>query len=136
MAEFTRGGHGGLLRQVASYGVIGVTSAAFDAGVFWLIVAHSQVPPQAANVVSVSSGIMLSFSLNRVFTFDRRDHTMSRFIVFVLVGLVGLALSAAILAGGMHFGLRPIAAKGVSIVVVAAVQFTLNREVTFSDRGA
>lgn len=136
MGEFTRGGPGGLLRQVASYGVIGVMSAALDAGVFWLIVAHSQVPPQVANVVSVSSGILLSFSLNRVFTFDRRDHTLSRFSVFALVGLVGLALSAAILAGGMHFGLGPLAAKGLSIVVVAAVQFILNREVTFSTRRA
>jgi putative flippase GtrA len=136
MGEFTRAGPGGLLRQVASYGVIGVTSAALDAGVFWLLVAQSQVPPQVANVVSVSCGITLSFSLNRVFTFDRRDHTISRFVVFALVGLVGIALSAAILAGGMHLGLAPLAAKGLSIVVVAAVQFTLNRQVTFSNRGA
>lgn len=136
MGELTTGGHGGLLRQAASYGVIGVTSAALDAGVFWLMVAHSQVPPQIANVVSVSCGITLSFSLNRVFTFDRRDHTILRFIVFALVGLVGLALSAAILAAGMHLGLGPLAAKGLSIVVVAAVQFTLNRQVTFSSRRA
>ena len=136
MGQSKRDGPGGLFRQVASYGVIGVTSAALDAGIFWLIVAYSQVPPQVANIVSVSCGITLSFSLNRVFTFDRRDHTISRFTVFASVGLVGLALSAAILAAGMQLGLSPLAAKGLSIVVVAAVQFTLNRQVSFSKRRA
>jgi putative flippase GtrA len=123
-----------LLQQVASYGVIGLASAGLDVVLFWLMVNHTQVPPQLANVASVSTGIVLSFSLNRVFTFNRRDYTLQRLLVFVVVGLIGMGVSAAILAAGLHFGMAAIGAKGISVFVVAAVQFVLNRGVTFSDR--
>ncbi len=120
-----------LLRQVLSYGIIGVTSALLDATVFWLLFTFASAPAHVANVVGISCGISLSFSLNRIFTFDRRDRVASRFAVFFAVGLGGMALSAVLLEAGMLLGFPAMGVKLFTIPVVAALQFVLNRTVTF-----
>jgi putative flippase GtrA len=120
-----------LLRQMVSYGVIGLGSAGLDALVFWLLISFASAQPQVANVAGVLCGIAMSFSLNRLFTFHVRDKVVVRFAVFFGVGLIGLALSAGILAVGLRLGLSAMTTKACSIVLVAAVQFVLNRSVTF-----
>ncbi len=120
-----------LFRQLFSYGVIGVVSALLDTTVFWVLTTRTVTPPQAANVVGISCGITLSFVLNRAFTFSARDRTLQRFAIFVAVGLCGMALSAAILAIGIRLGFALMPIKLFSVVVVAIVQFTLNRTITF-----
>jgi putative flippase GtrA len=73
----------------------------------------------------------LSFWLNRAFTFRVRDRALARFATFWAVGLGGLALSALILQTGLSLGLPAMRVKLVSILIVASVQFALNRTITF-----
>ena len=122
---------GTLLRQMVSYGVIGAFCATVDTSLFWVLVTTTRVPAQSANVAGVLTGITLSFTLNRRFTFTVHDRTMVRFATFLTVGLLGLGLSAALLAIGLHLGFPSLAVKIVSVGVVALVQFLLNRTVTF-----
>jgi putative flippase GtrA len=91
---------------------------------------------QLANAVGVCLGITLSFTLNRLFTFEARDETLRRFAIFFGVGMIGLALSAAILAAGTRLGFSAIVVKGCAVVLVAAVQFVLNRTITFRAKRA
>lgn len=114
-----------------SYGVIGVVSASLDATVFWLLVSFRETPPQVANAIGICCGITLSFLLNRAFTFRVRDRAGQRFATFLAVGLGGLVLSALVLQLGMQFGLRIMEAKLLSVALVAATQFILNRTITF-----
>ena len=120
-----------LVRQAASYGAIGVLSAGLDAALFQLLTAALGWRPWLANPVSVHLGILTSFLLNRRFTFARRDRTARRLLRFYAVGLLGLALSQAVLWAGLALGLAPLAAKLPGICLAAAVQFGLNRRVTF-----
>ncbi|PKQ20567.1 MAG: hypothetical protein CVT66_04450 [Actinobacteria bacterium HGW-Actinobacteria-6] len=118
-------------REVLSYGVIGVLSASTDAIIFWSLTTRFALDPQLANAAGVVCGITLSFWLNRAFTFRVRDRALARFATFWAVGLGGLALSALILQTGLSLGLPAMRVKLVSILIVASVQFALNRTITF-----
>jgi putative flippase GtrA len=123
-----------LIRQVISYGLIGLASAGLDATVFWLLVSFTRSAPQLANAVGICCGITMSFSLNRRFTFDSHDQVLRRFALFAVIGLCGLALSAFILAVGLRMGYPAMTVKLFSVALVAAMQFVLNRTVTFRVR--
>jgi putative flippase GtrA len=101
---------------------------------FELSVVMPVLAPQLANIVGISRGITLSFWLNRAFTFRVRDRTLARFAVFWGVGLTGLAPSAAILEAGLRLGFSAMNVKLVSVFAVAAVQFVLNRSITFRSK--
>jgi len=123
-----------LVRQMFSYGVIGVLSASTDAAIFWLLITRVGLAPQAANVVGIGCGITMSFWLNRAFTFGVRDRALARFAVFWGVGLAGLALSALVLEVGLRLGYPAMNVKLFSVVIVAAAQFILNRSITFRNK--
>jgi len=120
-----------LVRQIVFYGAIGTLSASTDAAIFWVLSSQTNVPLQLANAIGIAVGITMSFWLNRAFTFRVSDKAMARFATFWAVGLTGLVLSAIILEVGLRAGFEPMRVKLVSVVIVAATQFVLNRTITF-----
>lgn len=124
----------GFFRTLILYGIIGGVSSGLDALVFALLVRGMGVNQFAANTISIHCGIFLSFFLNSRYNFKKTDDFWSRFIPFYLTGLFGLALSQGILWLGGHIGADAIITKLVSIVIVALVQFFINRAVAFRDK--
>ncbi len=102
--------------------------------VFSLLFKKFGVNEFAANTISVHCGIFLSFFLNSRYNFKKTDDFKGRFIPFYLTGLFGLALSHGILWLGIHFNFDPLLTKLASIVIVALVQFFINRAVAFRDK--
>lgn len=72
-----------LMKQIASYGIIGVISSGVDAVLFAIFVYAWGWFPFVANVLSVSVGITISFILNRKFTFKITDYTIRRYLLFL-----------------------------------------------------
>ena len=122
------------LRNLILYGIIGGVSSGLDALVFALLVKGLNVNQFIANTISIHCGIFLSFFLNSRYNFKKTDDFWGRFIPFYLTGLFGLALSQGILWLGGHFGADALITKLVSIVIVALVQFFINRSVAFRDK--
>lgn len=120
-----------LMKQIASYGIIGVISSGVDAVLFATFVYVWGWFPFVANVLSVSVGITISFILNRKFTFKITDYTICRYLLFFGVGMIGLCISEAILFGGQLMSMNAMLTKLVSIVLVAIVQFILNKLISF-----
>lgn len=120
-----------LLRQMLSYGVIGLISSGTDALLFALFVYVFHWFSLAANLVSVSVGITISFFLNRKYTFKISDHIKRRYIVFFGVGMIGLCISEIILWGGHVLAVNAMVTKLCSIVLVSIVQFVLNKLISF-----
>ena len=90
---------------------------------------------QAANAVGYGGGTVLSFILNRRYTFAVRDAPWRRFALFASVALIGYSLSSAVLwLLVSHIRLPPIPAKLITLALVLAVQFGLNSTVTFQSR--
>jgi putative flippase GtrA len=87
---------------------------------------------QSANIAGYIAGTLVSFALNRAFTFKMKDKVGRRLATFLLVGAIGYACSAILLwllVKGAH--LDPRLAKVVTLPLVVAVQYSLNRRFSF-----
>ncbi|MDR0412128.1 MAG: GtrA family protein [Treponema sp.] len=119
-----------LLRQVVLYGVFGCFSALVDILLFSLLSSFLNVTP--ANIISVHCGILCSFLLNTFFTFKVKNKMRRRIVIFFCVGYFGLLLSMLILWLGVEkLGVDKMRVKIVSVFIVAAVQFLLNKFITY-----
>lgn len=120
-----------LIREMFLYGIIGLTSAGIDTLVFHLLTKKAGMYSLFANMISVPIGICISFTLNLFFNFKTKDHILKRFISFFAVGMLGLVLSEAILAFGEHQSWNILITKIASVVIVAIVQYILNKFISF-----
>jgi len=118
-------------RQLILYGIIGGFSAFLDFFVY-AVLCKWGIPYLAANVISVHSGIICSFLLNRHYNFKVKDKAKLRFLSFYIIGLTGLAISSGILYLAIdYYHFHDIYAKIPTIIVVALFQFVLNKFITF-----
>jgi putative flippase GtrA len=119
-------------RNLILYGLIGGFCAGLDFCVYTVLCHYDVMPYLWANVISIHVGIFTSFILNRQINFKVKNKTALRFMSFYTVGLVGLGISELMLylmvtVGGWN----ELVCKLISIVVVALIQFILNKYVTF-----
>jgi len=118
-------------RQLILYGIIGGLSAFVDFCVYTLL-CKAGVSYLVSNAISVHCGIICSFLLNRSYNFKVKDKAKMRFLSFYIIGLIGLAISSGMLYLAIscyHF--NEIYSKILTIIVVALLQFILNKFITF-----
>lgn len=120
-----------LFKQLFLYGIIGLFSSAMDALFFHFLVYRIHIYNVIANIYSVILGILISFFLNLNFNFKVKDKVLFRFCSFFAVGLFGLLLSTGIITLGEKAHWDIFITKIGSIFVVAAVQFILNKLISF-----
>lgn len=120
-------------RNLILYGLIGGSCALLDFIVYSGLC--SIIPFLVANVISTHCGIFCSFFLNRKYNFKVEDNTLRRFFSFYTVGLLGLAVSEGLLFLMVnYFGIEKIVSKLITVVVVALLQFVLNKFITFKTK--
>lgn len=120
-----------LIKEMFLYGIIGVISAGLDTLIFHLLTSKAGMYSLYANMISVPIGICVSFTLNLFFNFKTKDHILRRFISFFCVGMFGLLLSELILALGESKDWNMLITKIASVVIVAIVQYLLNKFISF-----
>jgi putative flippase GtrA len=119
-------------RQFLVYCVIGVSGVALDFGIFWLLTHVFGLHYQIANFLSYTCGTLNNFWWNFHFNFQAKDHFWKRFGSFYLIGLVGWAVSSGMLYVMVEqIHLSKLVAKGISLVVVVLLQYSLNKAVSF-----
>lgn len=110
-------------------GGLGVTS---DYIVYYLLL-EAGLGYQTANFIGYLSGTLVSFFLNRVFTFNVKDKTFKRLLKFVSVALLGYLTSSLLLWLLVeYFELIPKVAKLITLPLVVVLQFSLNKHFTFN----
>jgi putative flippase GtrA len=118
-------------RELVLYGIIGGISAGLDFIVYTLL-CHLSVYYLIANTISIHCGIFCSFILNRQYNFRVKDKTAKRFISFYTVGLLGLGISTLMLYCMISMAeWNEILSKLLTIIIVALVQFVMNKLITF-----
>lgn len=119
-------------RKLILYGIIGSFSAGIDFLVYFILTNYVDINYLIANIFSVSIGIIISFILNRKYNFKVTDYVFRRFIIFISIGLGGLALSSLLLYVFIeYFAFEILISKLLSIIIVVLLQFLLNKFVTF-----
>ncbi|WP_461081328.1 GtrA family protein [Streptomyces deserti] len=120
------------LRQLIRYTLIGGSGVTLDLVAFLLLHNAAGLDEQAANALSTTLGITNNFVLNALFTFDRRDRIVVRFLRFYAVGLSGIALTyLLLLVFTDSLGIDANLVKAGSLPLVLALQFALNRKWSF-----
>ena len=121
-------------KQFLKYSFIGGTGVAWDFISFALFTHYSLLPYLPANAVSVSLGITNNFFLNAFYNFGTRNHLFYRFVRFYSIGLLGLVISSVIMFVFVKFiGVNTLTAKTITLVIVAVLQFYLNKTITFKN---
>lgn len=119
------------IRQFVFYLVCGGTGVTVDLTCYSALV-FSGVEYQVANAIGYAAGTMVSFFLNRHFTFKTYDKTMRRLASFLAAAGVGYLISSAMLWTLVEkLTIHPVPSKLMTLVVVLAVQFLVNRALTF-----
>jgi putative flippase GtrA len=119
-------------RRFVLYCVIGASGAALDFSIYSLLVKSAALNYQPANAAGYASGTLLSFFLNAHFNFKTRDWLALRLFSFCTVALLGYAASAGTLYLLVaRLGLDKYLSKLVTLAVVVALQYNLNRLVSF-----
>ncbi|MDR3563140.1 MAG: GtrA family protein [Negativicutes bacterium] len=116
------------------YSLIGCVGVSLDM-VSFVVLSHILFwPYQLANAASVSVGITNNFFFNAFFNFGTTDRLLKRYFRFYSVGMIGLVLSAGLLYIFIEMALlNKVLAKALCIVIVALVQFNLNKKYTFKE---
>jgi putative flippase GtrA len=119
-------------RHFFLYQLIGVSGVLLDLVLFLILYNVVGMHEQVATVISTSAGIANNFLLNSFLNFRKRDGMLRRFARFYSVGLLGIALVAALLlVFHTWLGVDANVVKIVSMPVVAIFQFFLNRKWSF-----
>ena len=119
-------------RQLIVYGMIGCMGASLDFIIFWLLTNRVGLHYQLSNFVGVLFGITNNFFLNAFFNFKMTDRLFVRFVSFLGVGLTGWGMSAGLLWAFIdRMVMENAYAKLLTILLVTAVQFVLNKFITF-----
>ncbi|MFJ6083988.1 GtrA family protein [Streptomyces sp. NPDC092369] len=121
------------VRQLVRYTVIGGSGVVIDFVVFLLLHNLAGMDEQLANALSTTLGIANNFVLNALFTFERRDRLVVRFLRFYAVGLTGIVFTNLLfLAFTNGLGIDANVVKAASLPLVLALQFVLNRKWSFA----
>ena len=141
---------------MVAYGIVGVIGLIIDMGIYWLLVDYFAVHYPftsllsrllggqmsvgmldilVSNVISTVFAVVNNFTLNSYFTFKVTDRKLKRFLSFGGIAAIGLCVSSVLLTLFIGvFGLNEMLAKGISILIVAAMQFVINKFFTFREK--
>ncbi len=120
-----------LLRELFLYGVIGASTAALDVLLF-KVFRTVGIPLLIANFMSVSIAVGSSFILNAKYNFKKTDNLHKRAAKFFSIGYFGWLIQSIILWVGVdHMGFQETYVKLFAVIVAAAIQYVLNKFLTF-----
>ena len=83
-------------RTLLLYALCGGGGVVLDFILYGLLI-HVGIYYQVANAIGYATGTLLSFTLNRVFTFKVFDNPVRRLVIFVAVAAAGLSVSWLVL---------------------------------------
>ena len=121
-------------RDLVLYGLASAAALAVDWSVLTLLVGRG-VPAAAAAAISFLLGMVVTYAASICFVYaDRRQGSKLRELtLFVLIGLVGLALNVLLIcAFGALLGLSAPIAKAPTAAIVFVFNFAARRAVLFA----
>lgn len=121
-----------LLRQLFSFGVVGVAATLSHVGVAWLLIESTALNVYLANAIGACAAFMVSFLGNANFTFISNRSFWSSARRYVWVSLLSLLLTSIVLALTKHFGLSTLTYVVAVLVTVPPATFFLAKLWAFS----
>lgn len=140
-------------KELIKYGIVGIIGLIIDMGIYYLLVEKIEIhyPISAfikdilglsmnvrtldiliSNIISQTLAVINNFILNSYFTFKVTNNKVKRFFSFVGVAAIGMIISSTLLTLFIEYaGLSEMLSKIISILIVAFIQFIINKYLTF-----
>lgn len=120
-------------KKLISYAFFGGMGVISDLGLYTILI-YLTINYQIANTVGYGIGTLISFFLNRHYTFNVKDKILKRLVSFFGVALIGYVSSAILLYILVSIlNMEQMLSKVITLVFVLVIQFTLNKKITFKD---
>ena len=120
-------------QKLITYAFFGGTGVLSDIGVYSLLITMG-FNYQIANASGYLMGTLVSFFLNRHYTFKIKDKVLKRLISFLSVAFIGYFTSALLLYFLVEsLTMDAIIAKIATLFFVLILQFSLNKKITFRE---
>lgn len=118
------------------YCVVGVLGTAIDIGSLYLLVEYAYLHVMLATAIAFLLAVVNNFLLNKIWTFENQHKNFTKqFIKFLLVSLVGLALTEIFMYVFVYLvEIWYILAKALTSIVVLSWNFLGNKFWTFRDK--
>jgi putative flippase GtrA len=125
----------GVVPQLSRYSLVSAVALGVDFAVFLILNAGIGLP-MLSGVAGYACGIVVHYQLSRRFVFDAARSSKSAqrmFSEFVASGLVGLAVTAGVIAlATLGFGLQPLVAKILAVGASFVGVFIIRRTFVFA----
>jgi len=143
------------IKELIKYGIVGIIGLVIDMGIYYLLVKKFEIHYPfsitikelavlsmtirmidilISNVISQTIAVINNFILNSYFTFKVTDNKLRRFFSFVGVAAIGMIISSALLTLFIEYaGLSEMLSKIFAILIVAFIQFIINKYLTFKE---
>ena len=125
----------GLLRQSIRFATVGLANTAIGLAAIYAVMFFFQTGPAIANAIGYAIGLAVSFSLNRVWTFnsDRPvGHVLPKYLL--VAGLSYLLNLGAVIAATSHFSVNPYLAQLLGVGIYTVCVFFGRRWFVFAPR--
>ena len=122
-------------KYASVYLIIGLIAMAIDVGLYFFLYGKLGMRPIPATVISVAIAIVFGFLANQKNNFKIKDNIWKRFISYASINSVGLVLSVVfIYVFNTIFNFDAGIVKLVSLVIIVAMQYLLNRIISFNQK--
>lgn len=107
MSEHPNAAGGRSLGQLIRFAIVGSFNTLLDVALLFLFVYALHLDKYLSNVLSTGICLVVSFVLNRKWTFRSDGHQARQFVAFLVVTLLGLWVVQTLLIWGVTALLRP-----------------------------
>lgn len=140
-------------KQLVKYGIVGTIGFAIDLGIYYFLVVRYAVhfpfttiisnlldgnlsdkmlDIDTSHVIGSTVAIINNFILNSYFTFKVTDKKWKRFASFAGIAAIGLVIGTVLITVFVGLsGMDEMLAKIISTIIVALMQFVVNKLITF-----
>ena len=117
------------------YLLVGVVNTMVGLGIIYLAMYFLHMDLASSNAFGYAIGIMVSFALNKKWTFASQDHVVYSFLRYLLVlGVAYAANLATVLFANAHFYLNPYLSQALGIIPYTTIGFLGSRYFAFRER--
>lgn len=120
-------------QAVPRYLAVGAVNTLVGLGVIFAAKAFASAEDALANVLGYGAGLVLSFVLNRQWTFRHQGESWIAFYRFVLVFAVSYLINLGTVLALVRLGTNSYVAQTIGIVPYTAIGFLASRHFVFSD---
>lgn len=122
-------------KQFLKFGLVGLVNTLVTLFVIWVLIHWFHSNDYVANIFGYLAGLLNSFILNKIWTFQTSGNVKSSLVKFLIIFVISYFIQLGVLYLLLHFTkLHTYLMQVVSMISYTLVNFFLNKKYTFNNQ--